>query len=199
MLKILLKNQKFLTNLSGFLRENTGVLDIIIFVSFLKGKKKPADIDILLLFKDKEDLELEYALRKILENVLDKKIEITSRAYKNLFDPGFLPREFILSEGYSFKLKRFLSEAFGYKSYVIFNFSLAKFGSSKRTLFHYALHGRKKGSGVLRDLGGLKLSGLLLIPVRNSEKFKAFLERWGIEFKKSPILIPERAIKYKEI
>ena len=49
-----LKNTKLKSELKDFLKKNRHILlDIIIFGSFIKGKEKPNDIDILILYKDK--------------------------------------------------------------------------------------------------------------------------------------------------
>ena len=200
MLKELLKNRELLSSLRTFVKKcRKEVLDVIIFGSVSRGKRKPADIDILLLFKEKEDRELEYILRKDLEKTTGLKIQITTRTYDNLFSAGFLPREFILSEGYSIKLKVSLSKAFGYKSYILFNYKLRKFSPTKRTRFHYALYGRLRSKGIMHELGGVKISTAVLIPTENSERFSDFMNLWEVDFKKTPILIPERVVSYGEI
>ena len=43
------------------------ILDIIIFGSFIKGKENPKDIDILILYKNKKDIEKSYELKKLLK------------------------------------------------------------------------------------------------------------------------------------
>ncbi len=197
MLQTLLKDQEFLSNIRNVLK-NKEILDVLIFGSVSRGKKKPGDIDILLLFKEKENMELGYSLRKHLEKS-GLKIQVITRTYTNLFDVKFLPREFILTEAYSMKLKNFISEAFGYKSYTLFNFKINKFSASQRTQFHHGLLGRRGLKGILSRTNGLKLSTLILIPTENSELFVEFLQSWNLDFKKTPVLVPERTIKYGEI
>ena len=59
----LLKNKAFTSKIHGFFQENKAeVLDIILIGSTVRGKESPQDIDILLLFKTKENLDLAYAL-----------------------------------------------------------------------------------------------------------------------------------------
>ncbi len=192
-----LLNQGLSSKLHSFYRKNRQeILDILIFGSVTRGKKSPKDVDILVVFKEKEDNELEYVLRKELKSI--PKTEITSRTYKSLFDPSFLPREYILSEAYSIRLKKTLSEAFGYVSYVMFNYTLENFTPTKRTQFHYSLHGRGT-EGILEKIGGLKVSGVVLVPTGKSDMFIDFLDAWDISFKKIPVLVPKKSISYKEI
>ena len=63
-LKKLLKNTKFRSRVDTFCKENKEeIIDIILFGSIVKGKEKPRDIDILLLFKEKKDIDKAYSLR----------------------------------------------------------------------------------------------------------------------------------------
>ena len=202
MLKILLKNSKFRSEIENFYKKyKNEIIDIFIFGSIVRGKEKPADIDILILFKNKENLEKEYELRKIIEKInLNFKIQIIPRTYKNLFDIKFLPRENILSEAYSLINNKYLSEAFGYKSYILFKYNLKKFNISKKMMFHYALTGRRKSLGILKKINGIKISEyIVLIPIENSEEFKEFLNSWKIDCMQTRVMIPEKAIRLKEI
>jgi predicted nucleotidyltransferase len=174
------------------------IVDIILFGSSMRGKKKPHDIDLLLLFKDKENIDLSYELRKKIES-FGYRIEITTRTYKNLFESTFLPRESILSEGFSLILNKKISEALGYMSFMLFLYSLKGFSSSRRMMFHYALNGREKREGIIEELGGIKLANTaILIPIKVSDEFEDFLNYWNVKFKKVRILIPEKSVKYGE-
>ena len=55
---ILLKNK-----LREIAKKNSEIEDIILFGSIVRCKEKPNDIDILLLFKNKIDKEIEYDVR----------------------------------------------------------------------------------------------------------------------------------------
>jgi len=199
MLKDLLKNSKLIKEIKKFHEQNQEeILDIIIFGSIVRGKKRPADIDLLLVFKNEENAELAYELKKILEKY-DIKTEITGIKYQGIFEINFLPKEAILSEGYSLITGKSLSDSFGFKTYRMFIYSQEGFSQTKRMKFHYALNGRGDRSGILGHLKGLKLSNsTVIIPLERSEDFKDFLEFWDISFKSFSLLIPERTIEYKE-
>src|SRR3989344_1739284 len=93
MSKILLKNIKFLYEINEFYNKNKDkIIDIILFGSAIKGKENPRDIDLLILFKEKKDLDLSYELKKRL-----KKFKIIFwRAHKgggSHFYRGFLVKK----------------------------------------------------------------------------------------------------------
>lgn len=199
MSKNLSKNIKLKSEIKKFYKKyKNEIVDIILFGSAVRGKEKPKDIDILIVFQEKENTDLTYALRKNIEK-LGYNVEITSRTYKNLFLSSFLPRENILTEGYSFILDRKISESFGYKSFNLFIYSLKNFSKSKRIMFHYALHGRNKRIGVLKKVRGIRLASVgILIPIENTEMFEEFLKYWNVSYKRFGILIPEGVIEYRE-
>lgn len=168
------------------------IIDIILFGSSIKGKEKPKDIDILLLFKDKENLNIEYELRKNIER-LKYAVQITTKTYEKLFDKNFKARESFLGEGYSLVNKRFIAEGLGYYGCILFKYSLKGFSQSKRMQFQYALYGRDKKTGIAKELALNKFStAIFLCQITNSEKLKEFFERWGIKFEMFPLLIPGR-------
>lgn len=193
MLKVLLKNTKFLSKVNGFFKENEGeLIDIILFGSAVKGKEKPNDIDIIVLFKKKKNIDAAYEFRKELEK-LGLPASVTSKTYKELFEVSFAAREAILSEGYSLILKKFLANGFGYNNLILFRYSLKGFNKSNRMRFYYSLYGRSGSKGMVKELNAIKFSDtILLCPVENENRMKEYLDNWNIEYKEFPVLIPER-------
>ena len=49
-----------------FKRHERQLKDIVLFGSFVRGKAKPEDIDILIIFKTKVNKDVEYELKKLL-------------------------------------------------------------------------------------------------------------------------------------
>ncbi|MEK6907568.1 MAG: nucleotidyltransferase domain-containing protein [Nanoarchaeota archaeon] len=192
MLKKQLKNIKLKSKILKFYKKNKDILlDIFIFGSFIKGKEKPNDIDILILYKDKKNFERGYELKKILREF---NAEITNASYSELFNESFKPKEGILSEGYSVINKKFFSEGFGYTSFILFKYELKGFNKSNRMRFYYSLHGRgKDDKGIIDDLNLIKFSDTILFcPVKNAEKVKEYFDYWKIKYLEFPILIPTR-------
>lgn len=196
MLHELLKNKEFISAVHDFYRKHTKeVLDIILFGSSVKGKQRPKDIDLLLLFRTREDLDVTYELRKKLK---DFKIEtqVISKTYFQLFDKNFRAREAFLGEGFSLIKRQFISEGLGYSNIALFKYELKGFPQSKRMRLQYAFYGRDKKSGIVKELKLIKFSNtIFLCPVVNTENLKEFFESWEIKFEEFPVLIPERILQ----
>ncbi len=196
MLKKLLKNKKFLLVIKKFLKQK-GILDIILFGSIVRGKEKPEDIDLLILYCKKQDIELNFRIRKELEKI-GLNPEIVGKTYKEAFDPEFLARESILQEGYSMKKRKFLASCFGYSNFVLLKYKLQKMNKSERMRFYYSLYGRGGKKGVLEKNSCYKFSESIIIsPVERLEEIKSFLESWKIKYVEIPVLIPKRIVDYK--
>ena len=194
MLRELLKNTKFKYKISDFFNKNKeDILDIILFGSSARGKEKPGDIDILILYKTKKNIDSSYRLRKEIEKNR-YNIEVTDKTYKELFDESFKAREAILSEGYSLVFNRFLSEGLGYLTLALFKYELKGFNKSTRMRFYYSLYGRGEGQkGMLNELNLIKFSDtILLCPIEKTERMKEYLESWKINFINFPVMIPSR-------
>ena len=194
MLKELLKNTKLKSDIKKFFNKNRQIiLDIIIFGSFVKGKEKPNDLDILILYKDKKDFDKGHELKKVLEGK-GYNVDITNKNYSELFNESFKAKEGILSEGFSVINDKSLSEGFGYISFILFKYELKGFSASNRIRFYYSLYGRKKDEdGILKELDALKFSDtILLCPVKNAEKMKDYFSSWKIKYIEFPIMIPIR-------
>src|SRR3989344_6409 len=142
MLKELLKNTKLMSNLYRTYEENKNeILDIVIFGSFVRGKEKPKDIDLLLIYKSKVNAELSYSIKKEFES-FNLKVDLVSKAYSDLFKSAFVARESYFSEGYSLVQKGFISEKLGFKPTVLFRYGLSNLNKSERMRFYYSLYGR---------------------------------------------------------
>ncbi len=190
----LLENIGLKSEIKSFFRKNSDeILDIILFGSTVRQKEKPNDIDLLVLYKDKKNLDLSYKLKVLLESK-NFIVEITDITYKDVFGGSFKARESILSEGYSMVYDKLLSDGFGYMNLMLFKYDLGKLNKSERMRFYYSLYGRTKDqNGVLNELEAVKFSDtVLLCPIENSEKMKEYLQRWNILSINFPVLLPSR-------
>lgn len=158
------------------------IVDIILFGSAAKGKEKPSDFDILIIFNRKVD-------RKIVAGFENA----TGKSYKEFFET--FPAESILQEGISLVFGKKLSELYGLASGILFRYELRGKNKSERMQFYYALYGRNS-KGMLEETRGVKFSETtVLVPTENGEKFKEFLENSKIDYFLLPILFPAT---YKE-
>ncbi len=188
MLKKLLKGIK-LKDIRALHKRNGEILDIILFGSVVRGKNYPKDIDVLVLFSrgidDKTTSDLEALLRQSEYN-----FQVTTATYSDLFSPTFLARD-TLFDGISLITGKSLAEGFGYKSFVLFKYSLKGFTNSKRVRFFYALKGRYK-KGFLNEMGYRLGKDAFIIFSSKSEEFKTFLNLWNVSYQEIEVLIPAR-------
>lgn len=175
-----------------YLKNRQEIIDIILFGSFEREKDKPNDIDILMLFKEKKNLETSYQLKKILEREMKIKIEVTPVTYAGLFDINLKIRESFLTEGYSLIQKKGIAAGLGFVNRLMFIYNLKGKSKSQRMLFYYSLYGRNS-EGMLKKLNAVKFADtIILCSIGKSEEMRAFFHEWQIEFKEVPLLIPER-------
>jgi len=197
MLKELLENKKFLNKINKFLKKKE-IIDIILFGSAVRGKESPRDIDIFIIYQDRFDkiIESNHLISEDFKKEY-KNTEVTGKKYKEIFKPEFLPRESLLTEGYSFVHKKFISECFDHKNYMLFKYSLKGKSKSQRVRFYYGLNGRGKEKGILKRYKCYKFSeSLLICDMENSEIIKTFFKSLDIKYDYFPILIPKRIVKY---
>jgi len=173
--------ENLLNDLEKYLDEK--VWDIIVFGSVTRGKEKPEDIDILILFK-------EYDPKIYLD--LSKKYHVIAIKLEDLFTLSSILIE-VLAEGWSVKHKKPLREILGIKAYKEYEFKKAIYGEkkeSKKTSLHYFLYGRKDRNkiGLLDETDARvirKNPFIIRVPIEKSETFKikleAFAKTKGIE------------------
>ena len=192
---MILNNTTLHKNLKKIAEKQKEVGDILVFGSAVKGKERPEDIDIIVIFKNRVVKETEYRIRKEIEKKY-KSVSIISKASSALFDPAFDARESILFEGKSLLKDKTLAEQYGYNSVGMFKYHFKGWSKLKKTKYYHALNGRGAQKGIIEELAGIKLTdGVILVPLNKIELFRSFLEFWGLEYKYIPALIPERLNK----
>ena len=192
----LLKNKRFLDSAEMFFQKHKDrLLDIVLFGSAVRGKEEPADIDVLLLFKEKESIDLVYRCRKELESA-SLRVEVVGKSYEQLFKPSFQAREAFLSEGYSLAYGRFVAEGLGYAHYTLFRYELIGRSPSERVRFYYSFNGRGRQAGMAKVLGLKKFSdSVFLCPVEHVEQVREYLGGWKIKYEAFPVLLPLRLVR----
>jgi len=167
-------------DLKKLLKEYKDIGDFYIFGSFVKGKFKPADIDVALITYRKDF--------KLLSDVLKQL-----KRYPNLHIEMFLFKEIftepiwksLLSEGFSVKKNNYLRDLMNIKSNVLYQYSLKEMNRSEKTMFNRAF------TQELKTTKGMAISaGSALIPIVQEKEFDEFLEHWPkAHTKKQRILI----------
>jgi predicted nucleotidyltransferase len=160
--------------------KNKEIIDIILFGSVVKDKDNPNDIDIAIIL-EKEDYSFVQEVSKEIKNLLDKKFHIEILTIDNLFkEPLYLT---LIHEGFSIKNNQFINKSLKTKSLVLVTYDLTILNHSKKTLFGYALKGRKGEKGFLDEING-KITGRnnVLVPTHKFEQLKDFLKTWKVEY-----------------
>ena len=185
-------SKKTISDIKKIFKENKELLDIVLFGSTTKGKEKPADIDILIIYKEKENLNLNNKI-KLLTNA-----SITSITYEKLFNQSFLAREGFLLNGISIINNKSISESLGFDSKILIKYELKGLNKSNRMRFYYALYGRDYKSGMIKLLKAIKFSDSIII-IDSEEEYptKEFMDSWKLEYISFPILIPTRITESK--
>ncbi|HLC70630.1 MAG TPA: nucleotidyltransferase domain-containing protein [Candidatus Nanoarchaeia archaeon] len=179
-------------NLRKIVELKKEVEDIIVFGSVVRGKEKPGDIDLIVIFKNKVIKEIEYQIRKEIEKKYEK-VSIISKTSATIFDPAFDARESILFEGKSLLKDKNIAEQYGYNSVGMFKYNFHGWSKLQKLKYYYALNGRDTQKGILLEVGGIKLGdGIVLVPLHKVEAFRSFLEFWKVEYQYIPVLIPQR-------
>jgi predicted nucleotidyltransferase len=172
-----------------FAKENS-IFDIVLYGSNVKGKLDSNDIDILVIFEN-EPLKKRSSLSQEFKSKIKGNLNLDIKTINliEFFEKDFLARQGVLIEGYSLLNKENFSERMGFKGYSIFTYSLKNLDHNNKTKFTYALIGRRKEKGILKQVNAIPLGkGAVKIPIENSIIFEDFLKEWNIMFKKENIL-----------
>lgn len=167
--------------------------DIVLFGSIVRGKLRPNDVDLLLIFSSKIDKEIEYVFRKNVEEFFPTfEVSVTSKTSNTWKEETFSARDSIFFEGISLLRNCTLASDMGYTAFGMFIYTIKKFTNTERTRFYYALNGRDT-KGMLDELEGLRFShNQILVPIKTIELTKEFFKSWHVEFNFVPLLLPSR-------
>lgn len=157
--------------------KNKGLIfDIVFFGSAVKGKTKPRDIDIAIIFNQKVQQQ---KLNGIISQFKDKHAEyiFLDELYK---EPLWAT---VLQEGYSLVRSEFIHKLIGFESSFLFVYDLENLDKVSKSRFCHALFGFGSNKGILREAGGKQLGrGSISVPTSNSEQLRSFLETWKVNY-----------------
>jgi len=179
---------KLKNNLKGEIRGN--ILDIFVIGSFLKNKISPRDIDLIVLFKEKDMKDAEEKLYEIKEKLnFIKPIHMEPLFLGNMFKERIFLT--ILHEGFSIKEGKFVFELIKIGSFVIFYYNLRNLSKLDKVKFAQAIYGRKK-DGLLYQERGISLGPMsFMVPVSREEIFKEFMKKWKITFERKRVFVSD--------
>lgn len=186
-LENLLKSQELTQTVKEIKKGKKEVWDIGIYGSAIRGKKEPNDIDLVIFLTKNisvdERLSLSQNLREKAKKII-KSVNVEVVSLEDFFDFNFMARQGILAESYLLIQKKYLSEILGFKTFTIFRFGLTGLSNTQKTVFRYAINGRRGQIGILKAVKGEKLgAGAVKVPIESSERFKEFLGTHKIGYK----------------
>ena len=171
-------------------KKDKSIFDIILYGSAVKGKSKPNDLDIAVVFRQgalRERLEKIQQIKRKIEN--GEKIDIKGILLEELFREEFFARSGLFLEGISVFSSRPFAEKIGFSAYSLFVYSLKDKTHSQKVQFNYLLRGRDK-RGVLEMMEGKFVSpGAVIISPAHSVEFGEILQRNRVQHKKMDILV----------
>jgi predicted nucleotidyltransferase len=167
--------------------------DIILYGSMMKGKTDPQDIDMLIIFKNTINKQIEVDLRKRIAN---KTVEINSITRAELEEGNFIAGEGIYLEGKSMVRNQLICDSLGFAAVAFIKYDISMVKGSRRVRFYYALQGRNNNAGFLSSIGARRYAeSVVLCDYALIEQAKPFFEQWNIDYSVTPALIPKRLHK----
>lgn len=166
------------------------IFDIVLYGSAVKGKIKPADLDIVVIFRYgtlKERLDKIQEIKRRIKTKVN--VDIKGIVWEELFQEEFFARSGIFLEGISLFSGEPFSKKIGYNSKVLFFYDLRKKNHKEKVKFNYLLNGRK-GEGILKKINALRLTpGVIEVSVEHCLEFEEILKLHQISHIKKPVLL----------
>lgn len=173
-LKKHLKLQNLKKNLLFIYKKNKDkIFDIVLFGSIVKGKEKEfrKDIDVCIIFK-KKDKEILKELNK-LENIHINYLYLAELYSQSLWKT-------LIREGISIVYNKKISDIFDLDSYGLYTYDLK--GLKNKSRFSQVLKGYKAEPVLEKVKGNILRPGVILVPIKNVEYFRTFLESWNVKY-----------------
>lgn len=153
--------------LKNVLKNNTSIIDLLIFGSVVKNKLETHDVDIALLTNGHINRT---ELKKQLETSLNKGIDLQIITLKD-YDKFIWVT--LIKEGYSIRHEAYLHELYRIKPIVVYTYSLKPLSLSKKVMFERALKNFKNIERLSNRV--------IFVPIEISGEFSDFLQRWDID------------------
>ena len=169
--------------------KNKIIADIFIIGSAIKDKIKPQDIDVIVLFKNKDYEIMQEIIYEIKKDIGIEQLHIEPLFVENMFKEKIFSS--IIHEGISIRNNKNVGELIGYKPFSLFSFSLEKLEKIEKVRFAQALYGRKK-NGLLKQENGKALGkGVFIIPINKEELFREIMLKFKTKFNVKRILLKD--------
>lgn len=162
------------------------IQDIILFGSAVKSKLNPRDIDVCII---------SFYRNSIIEQiVLEFGGKAGSKVHVTYVPLSEFPKhslfKTLIHEGLSLLTGKALHESLGFEPYILFWYELSSLKQTQKVKFFYALKGRAKQNGILKEVNGKYLGkGVILVPVRFDNEMQDFFKQWHIDFNRRRLFL----------
>ena len=156
------------------------VIDVVL--SGYDKKEKASKIGLVIIFKDNNSHAKNILLK--LKEIFNKKqlsVNINSLLADDLFKDSLYLR--LIQNGFSIKENKLINKILDVETLILLTYDLKTLNHSKKTLFGYALRGRKGQKGFLDLLNGSAVGrNNVLIPINKLDELKEFLKTWQVKY-----------------
>ena len=169
-------------------KHDRNIFDIVLYGSAAKGKSKPQDIDVAVIFRAGTLKERLAKIQSIKKDIKIETVDIKGILLEELFQESFFGRSGIFLEGISLFDGKPFSYKIDFEGFVLFIYKLENKSHTEKVRFNYVLSGRKS-EGVVKIMKGKHVApGVIQIPIRYSLEFEEILKKHNISYFKIGIL-----------
>lgn len=169
--------------------KNKLIIDIFIIGSYTKDKIEAKDIDLIVLFRERDYKKIEDIIYDIKQNLEIENLHIEPLIVDNFLKESIFST--VIHEGISIKHNKTISELIRYKSFVLFTFSLKKLKNIEKVRFAQAIYGRK-GEGILKEEGGIILGkGAFFAPISKEHIFRDIMAKFKVNYDTRRVLVKD--------
>ena len=174
----------------GDAKQDAAIFDIVLYGSAARGKLRPGDTDIAVIFREgnlRERLAKVQSLkRKIPEG---QNVDMKGILWEELFREEFLARAGIFLEGIGIFDGKPFAERMDFHGAVLFIHTLRGKSHTEKVKFNYVLRGRN-GMGMLEHLHATALApGVVRVPISSSAQFEEVLRTHHVAYVKENVLL----------
>ncbi len=162
------------------------LIDILLFGSVVRGKTKPQDIDLCLVFRREVNLNL----LKEIESILGEDYHLSSLVVDHFFTNPHSLAKTILLEGKSIITGKRFTDNFGLTSFSLYSYDLSSQPPSQKVKFVYLMRGRDGQEGLIRKLKGYFISNnSFVVPLEFDSQLIEVLDQWNIKYNRKKIMM----------
>lgn len=172
--------------------KNKLIADIFVIGSSIKDKFDFKDIDIIVLFREKDYKNMENIIYNMKKEIGIGNLHIEPLIVDSMFNEGIFAS--LIHEGISIRHDKNIGEIIGYKPFLLFMFSLEGLNNVEKVRFAQTLYGRDKfkKKGILQEEGGVSIGkGAFLAPISKEHIFRDMMIKFKVKFRVKRVFVKD--------